>query len=152
MLDIRIANAESDAVTLAEHNCAMALETEDKLLDLDLTILGVNGLFERPEFGFYLVAEVDGIVAATLMVTYEWSDWRNGLFWWIQSVYVKPQFRRQGLYRDMYKRLKAMANQQATPVCGFRLYAETENVNANATYEDSGMHVCEYFMFEEETA
>ena len=152
MLDIRIANAESDAVTLAEHNCAMALETEDKLLDLDLTILGVNGLFERPEFGFYLVAEVDGIVTATLMVTYEWSDWRNGLFWWIQSVYVKPQFRRQGLYRDMYKRLKAMANQQATPVCGFRLYAETENVNAHATYEDSGMHVCEYFMFEEETA
>lgn len=152
MLDIRIANAESDAVTLAEHNCAMALETEGKLLDLDLTILGVNGLFERPEFGFYLVAEVDGIVTATLMVTYEWSDWRNGLFWWVQSVYVKPQFRRQGLYRDMYKRLKAMANQQATPVCGFRLYAETENVNAHATYEDSGMHVCEYFMFEEETA
>ena len=152
MLDIRIAIAESDARTLAEHNCAMALETEDKLLDLDLTILGVNGLFERPEFGFYLVAEVDGVVAATLMVTYEWSDWRNGLFWWIQSVYVKPQFRRQGLYRDMYKRLKAMANQQATPVCGFRLYAETENVNAHATYEDSGMHVCEYFMFEEETA
>jgi GNAT superfamily N-acetyltransferase len=151
MLDIRIANAESDAVTLAEHNCAMALETEGKLLDRDVAILGVNGLFERPEFGFYLVAEVDGIVAATLMVTYEWSDWRNGLFWWIQSVYVKPQFRRQGLYRGMYERLKAMAKQQATPVCGFRLYAETENVDAHTTYKASGMHVCEYFMFEEET-
>jgi len=152
MLDIRIANAESDAVTLAEHNCAMALETEGKLLDLDVAILGVNGLFERPEFGFYLVAEVDGIIASTLMVTYEWSDWRNGLFWWIQSVYVKPQFRRQGHYRGMYERLKAMAIEQATPVCGFRLYAETENVNAHATYKASGMHVCEYFMFEEETA
>ena len=86
------------------------------------------------------------------MVTYEWSDWRNGLFWWIQSVYVKPQFRRQGLYRGMYEQLKTMALDQETPVCGFRLYAETDNVGAHATYVDSGMHVCEYLMFEEETA
>ena len=109
MVDIRVANAESDALILAEHNCAMALETENKLLDLEVAILGVNGLFKRPEFGFYLVAQVNGTVAATLMVTYEWSDWRNGLFWWIQSVYVKPQFRREGLYRGMYEHLKTMA-------------------------------------------
>lgn len=152
MLDIRVANAESDALILAEHNCAMALETEAKLLDLEIAILGVNGLFERSEFGFYLVAEVNATVAATLMVTYEWSDWRNGLFWWIQSVYVKPHFRRQGLYRGMYEHLKSMATQQAEPVCGFRLYAETENIGAHATYVASGMHVCEYVMFEEATA
>lgn len=152
MVDIRVANAESDALILAEHNCAMALETENKLLDLEVAILGVNGLFKRPEFGFYLVAQVNGTVAATLMVTYEWSDWRNGLFWWIQSVYVKPQFRRQGLYRGMYEQLKTMALGQETPVCGFRLYAETDNVGAHATYVDSGMHVCRYLMFEEETA
>ena len=143
MVDIRVANAESDALILAENNCAMALETEDKLLDLEVAILGVNGLFERSEFGFYLVAEVNGTVAASLMVTYEWSDWRNGLFWWIQSVYVKPQFRREGLYRGMYEHLKTMALDKETPVCGFRLYAETDNVGAHATYVDSGMHVCE---------
>ena len=152
MVDIRVANAESDALILAENNCAMALETEDKLLDLEVAILGVNGLFERSEFGFYLVAEVIGTVAASLMVTYEWSDWRNGLFWWIQSVYVKPQFRREGLYRGMYEHLKTMALDKETPVCGFRLYAETDNVGAHATYVDSGMHVCRYLMFEEETA
>ena len=152
MLIIRNANADQDTKMLTQHNCAMALETEGKVLDIESAELGVQGLFDRPQFGFYLVAEVDGQPIASLMVTYEWSDWRNGLFWWIQSVYVKPQFRRQGLYRGMYEHLKTMASDQETPVCGFRLYAETENVGAHATYVDSGMHVCEYLMFEEETA
>ena len=152
MINIRVDDAQQDASMLTQHNCAMALETENKVLDPEAAQLGVQGLFERPQFGFYLVAEVDGQPAASLMVTYEWSDWRNGLFWWIQSVYVKPQFRRQGLYRGMYEHLKAMASDQETPVCGFRLYAETGNFGAHATYVDSGMHVCEYLMFEEETA
>ncbi len=152
MINIRVADAQQDTFMLTQHNCAMALETENKVLDPEAAQLGVQGLFERPQFGFYLVAEVDGQPAASLMVTYEWSDWRNGLFWWIQSVYVKPQFRRQGLYRGMYEHLKAMASDQETPVCGFRLYAETGNFGAHATYVDSGMHVCEYLMFEEETA
>ena len=80
MLKIRIAE-KSDASLLSGHNCAMALETENKVLDPQAAMLGVEGLFERPQFGFYLIAEVDGLPAATLMVTYEWSDWRNGLFW-----------------------------------------------------------------------
>ena len=151
MLKIRTGTIE-DSGLLTAHNCAMALETENKTLDPEVAILGVEGLFERPQFGFYLVAEEDSTAAATLMVTYEWSDWRNGLFWWIQSVYVKPHFRRQGLYRGMYEHLKSMATQQAEPVCGFRLYAETENIGAHATYVASGMHVCEYVMFEEATA
>ena len=148
MLKIRIAE-KSDASLLSGHNCAMALETENKVLDPQAAMLGVEGLFERPQFGFYLIAEVDGLPAATLMVTYEWSDWRNGLFWWIQSVYVKTEFRRQGLYSAMYEELKRMAAAQETPVCGFRLYAETENHSAQATYNNSGMHASDYIMFEE---
>ena len=85
MLNIRVAQ-RSDAPLLTAHNCAMALETENRVLDAQTAKRGVEGLFARPQFGFYLIAEVDQMPAATLMVTYEWSDWRNGLFWWIQSV------------------------------------------------------------------
>ena len=152
MINIRVADAQQDASMLTQHNCAMALETENKVLDPEAAQLGVQGLFERPQFGFYLVAEVDGQPAASLMVTYEWSDWRNGLFWWIQSVYVKQDCRRKGLYRAMYAELKRMALTQPMAVCGFRLYAETDNTNAHATYRECGMHVCEYLMFEESTA
>lgn len=151
MLKIRTASLE-DAPLLSSHNCAMALETEDKILDPVASLAGVEGLFERPQFGFYLVAEVDSVPAATLMVTYEWSDWRNGLFWWIQSVYVKAEYRRQGIYRAMYQQLQAMAEASSVPVCGFRLYAETENSKAQATYKDCGMKLCDYVMFEQSTA
>ena len=151
MLKIRTASLE-DAQLLSSHNCAMALETEDKILDPVASLAGVEGLFERPQFGFYLVAEVDSVPAATLMVTYEWSDWRNGLFWWIQSVYVKAEYRRQGIYRAMYQQLQAMAEASSVPVCGFRIYAETENSKAQATYKDCGMKLCDYVMFEQSTA
>ena len=126
MFNLRIAE-KSDAPMLAAHNCAMAFETENKSLELAVATLGAEGLFQRPELGFYLIAETDSIAAATLLVTYEWSDWRNGLFWWIQSVYVKPAYRRQGVYSKMYAHLKELALSQPTPVCGFRLYAETDN-------------------------
>lgn len=148
MFNLRIAE-KSDAPMLAAHNCAMAFETENKSLELAVATLGAEGLFQRPELGFYLIAETDSIAAATLLVTYEWSDWRNGLFWWIQSVYVKPAYRRQGVYSKMYKHLKELALSQPTPVCGFRLYAETDNQAAQATYKNLGMHACEYVMFEE---
>jgi len=148
MFNLRIAE-KSDTPMLAAHNCAMAFETENKKLELAVATRGTEGLFHRPELGFYLIAEADSIVAATLLVTYEWSDWRNGLFWWIQSVYVKPEYRRQGIYSVMYEHLKQMALSQPTPVCGFRLYAETENHAAQATYKNLGMHACEYIMFEE---
>ncbi|MDG0970037.1 MAG: GNAT family N-acetyltransferase [Porticoccaceae bacterium] len=149
MLSMRIATIEQDTGCLAEHNCAMAYETEGKILDRDQVTKGVCGLFERPQFGFYLVAEDNGLVVASLMVTYEWSDWRNGLFWWIQSVYVNKTHRRKGIYRQMYKDLKLRAKSQKQPVCGFRLYAETENLNAHKTYESCGMRTCDYIMFEE---
>ena len=149
MLTIRTANHLNDSTTIKEHNLAMALETEGKVLDKQAAELGVKGLFDQPQFGFYLLANIDEKPAASLMVTYEWSDWRNGVFWWIQSVYVKTEFRRQGIYASMYSELKKMASESHTPVCGFRLYAETENITAHATYMSSGMNACKYIMFEE---
>ena len=149
MLTIRTADHLNDSTTIKEHNLAMALETEGKVLDKQAAELGVKGLFDRPQFGFYLLANIDEKPVASLMVTYEWSDWRNGVFWWIQSVYVKTEFRRQGIYAAMYSELKKMASESNTPVCGFRLYAETENIKAHATYMSSGMNACNYLMFEE---
>ena len=98
--------------------------------------------------GFYLVVEDQGDIAASLMVTTEWSDWRNGLFWWIQSVYVRPENRRQGLYRKLYKSVKALAESE-TNVCGFRLYVEYYNTNAQSTYRALGMEETVYKVFEE---
>jgi GNAT superfamily N-acetyltransferase len=139
MLTIRTADHLNDSTTIIEHNCAMALETEGKVLDKQAAELGVKGLFDRPQFGFYLLANIGEKPAASLMVTYEW----------IQSVYVKTEFRRQGIYAAMYSELKKMASESHTPVCGFRLYAETKNIKAHATYMSSGMNACNYIMFEE---
>ncbi|MBC3764420.1 GNAT family N-acetyltransferase [Neptunicella marina] len=136
-----------DINALVNFNQAMAHETEGKVLDKDTLTQGVARLINQPEYGFYLVAETDGEIAAGLMVTYEWSDWRNGLFWWIQSVYVMPDFRRQGLYTALYNEVKALAEKQ-TGVCGFRLYVEKENIAAQKTYQALGMQECEYFMYQ----
>ena len=126
----------------------MALETERKVLLPRVIGAGVRGLLRRPDSGFYTVAERDGEVIGALMVTKEWSDWRNGDFWWIQSVYVRPEFRRRGVYRRLYRHLQALAaNKRA--VCGFRLYVERDNRRAQATYRASGMERTRYLVFEE---
>ncbi len=138
----------SDAQTIIEFNIAMALETEDKVLKRSEIEPGVQGLFDHPEYGFYMVAESDGQIAGSLMITFEWSDWRNGVFWWIQSVYVRPEFRRRGVYRAMYNVIKDMAAEM-TSVCGFRLYVERENINAQMTYQSLGMEETHYKLFEE---
>ena len=109
---------------------------------------GVKHMIENPQLGFYLVVELDNGIQASLSVTYEWSDWRNGIFWWIQSVYVRPDYRRQGLYRELYTRVKELAEQEPL-VCGYRLYVERENINAQKTYEAQGMHETEYKLYEE---
>ncbi len=146
-IHIRFARQE-DAETIARFNTAMARETEELVLD-PLTIgAGVRALFENPAHGFYIVAEVDGETAACLMITKEWSDWRNGLFWWIQSVYVAPAYRRRGIYRRMYAFIKSQAAQKEN-VCGFRLYVEKSNQNAQQTYRSLGMQATRYQMFEE---
>lgn len=138
----------SDAQVIIEFNIAMALETEHKILKRSEIEPGVHGLFSHPEYGFYMVAESNGQVVGSLMITYEWSDWRNGVFWWIQSVYVRPEFRRQGVYRSMYEVIKEMTSRNSG-VCGFRLYVERDNTRAQHTYTSLGMEETHYKLFEE---
>ncbi len=137
-----------DAAELAEFNISMARETESVELIPDVIRAGVEAMIQHPERGFYLVVELDNGIQASLMVTTEWSDWRNGTFWWIQSVYVRPQYRRQGLYRELYERVKELAEQDSS-VCGFRLYVERDNRIAQQTYASLGMRETEYKIFEE---
>jgi ribosomal protein S18 acetylase RimI-like enzyme len=143
---IRLATP-ADAGVLIEFNAAMALETEGKELLADVIGAGVRSLLGNPAAGFYLLAEQDSAVGS-LMITKEWSDWRNGTFWWIQSVYVRPEFRRQGVYKSLYRHVQELASKDPA-VCGFRLYVERENERAQATYSALGMKQTHYLVFEE---
>lgn len=148
-LSIRPAT-RADAPRLADWNAAMALETEGKRLDPAVLARGVEGVFDDPRRGIYLVAERDGVPAGCLLVTYEWSDWRGGDFWWIQSVYVAPDARRGGVFRALYAAVRERA--RAAGAVGLRLYVETENRRAQRTYADLGMAPCHYLMYEEALA
>jgi GNAT superfamily N-acetyltransferase len=146
---VQIRRAEMrDAAILATFNSALALETENKSLDAKTIRAGVSRLLADSHHGFYIVAEVDGQIAGCLMITYEWSDWRNGVFWWIQSVYVKPEFRRRGIYRALYDYIREQAKADCD-ICGLRLYAENENVTAHRAYEKLGMTEAHYKIYEE---
>ena len=149
VMEIRIATRE-DIPALVEFNQAMALETEHKHLNEATLTGGVSAVFNDAGKGFYVVTDVEGTVAAGLMVTTEWSDWRNGWFWWIQSVYVRPEHRGRGLYGQMYEFVKGRAT-KAGNICGFRLYVEKENEKAQRVYEKLGMERTYYLMYEEET-
>lgn len=148
--DVTRAATLDDSEAIQAFNIAMALETEGKSLCPETISRGVRALIEDPSKGFYLVAEREGTVVGCLLVTKEWSDWRNGDFWWIQSVYVTSENRRQGIYRDMYRVVKQMAKADGN-VCGFRLYVEMENRAAQQTYERLGMQETHYKMYEEPT-
>jgi ribosomal protein S18 acetylase RimI-like enzyme len=137
-----------DAAVLVEFNSAMALETEGKRLLPEVIGAGVRSLLERPASGFYLIAETDAGVIGSLLITKEWSDWRNGDFWWIQSVYVRPEWRRKGVYKKLYRHVQELAAQDPK-VCGFRLYVERENSRAQETYRALGMKETHYRVFEE---
>jgi GNAT superfamily N-acetyltransferase len=150
-MTITIRAAErSDISHVAQWNAAMAWETEHKTLDPVVLQRGVTAVFDEPRRGFYLVAEVDGTPAGCLLVTYEWSDWRAGDFWWIQSVYVTEAARRHGVFRSLYEDVKQRARQAGA--VGLRLYVETENERAQRTYAGLGMSRCHYFMYETEFA
>ena len=144
-LSIRAA-ALTDLADLVAWNAAMAWETEHRRLDTAILQRGVSGVFEQPRRGFYLIAERDGVAVGSLLVTYEWSDWRCGDFWWIQSVYVIPAARRGGVFRALYTAVEQDA--AAAGAAGLRLYVETENDRAQTTYADLGMQRCHYFMYE----
>ena len=127
----------------------MAQETEELALDADVVRPGVAAVLADDTLGFYLVAEVDGQAAGQLMVTYEWSDWRNGLFWWIQSVYVRLEFRRRGVYSALHRQV-AQAARETGGVCGIRLYVEQDNTIAQQVYKSLEMHRTRYQMYEVE--
>ena len=147
-LDVEIDLGQSaDAAALVDFNRAMARETEDKELDVETVTAGVATLLAEPARGFYVVARQGGALVGSLMITKEWSDWRCGDFWWIQSVYVRPTARRQGVYRRLYEFVQARAA-GADNVCGFRLYVERDNHRAQQTYEALGMHESVYRMYE----
>lgn len=137
----------ADASIVAVFNVAMALETEGKTLSEHIITAGVTKLMTNPDLGFFLVAETDGQIAGCLGITFEWSDWRNGLFWWIQSVYVHPDFRRHGVFRRLYEHVTNLAHRDDS-VCGVRLYVEKENATAQQTYRKLGMTETDYRLFE----
>ncbi len=143
---IRSARPE-DSQTIAEFNAAMALETEDLALEPGRVLAGVKAALADPSKGFYLVAESDRSIVGQLMVTFEWSDWRNGVFWWIQSVYVRPDARGHGVYKALYAETQHRAA-EAGNVCGIRLYVERDNRRAQQTYERLGMKNTAYSMYE----
>ena len=128
----------ADLEFLVSGNCALAVETEDRELERVRVRDGVRRVLHDPSLGFYLVAERDDRPAGQLMVTFEWSDWRNGVFWWIQSVYVPAEHRRQGVFRALYEEVVRRAEEQGD-VCGLRLYVEEENGRALSAYRALGM-------------
>lgn len=146
-LTIRTATAD-DADLLVQFNEAMAQETEDKHLDADTVRDGVQTMLNDRSQGFYLVAVRAEDIVGSLMTTTEWSDWRNGEFWWIQSVYVRPEARRTGVYTALHRTVRQRAR-QASGVCGLRLYVERGNTTARDTYEALGMTETSYRMYEE---
>lgn len=145
-ITIRLADP-ADAEFLVRGNATMALETEHLSLDLDRLRDGVHALFEDTSRGVYYIAEAKGRRVGQMMITYEWSDWRNGMFWWIQSVWVEPEFRGQGIFKALYAHVEKLARADAG-VCGLRLYVEQDNERAQGTYVRCGMTRTAYQMFE----
>ncbi len=136
-----------DRDVLVDFNAALAAETEDKQLDRERLSVGVAALLADPAKGRYLVAEEDGRVLGALAITTEWSDWRDGWFWWIQSVYVHAEARGRGVYRLLHEEVLRQARVRED-VCGVRLYVEEDNTAARRTYERRGMHETSYRLYE----
>ncbi len=137
-----------DLEVIVDFNARIASETEDTTLDRDTLRTGVRALLDDPSKGRYFVACVDDQVVGQIMHTREWSDWRNGDIWWIQSVYVHADHRRQGVFAGLYRHLQRLA-EAAPGVVGLRLYVEVENAPAQATYARLGMDDASYRVMQE---
>lgn len=146
MIEIRKA-IPVDWETIAGFQVAMAKETEAIDLDWETISNGVKAIFENPSLGQYFLAEIDGKVVASLMTTFEWSDWRNSMVWWLQSVYVLPEYRKLGIFRKMYEHVKNLV-QHNENVSGIRLYVVTSNDTARKAYETVGMDGERYRLYE----
>jgi len=136
-----------DISEIAQFNIAMAQETEERQLDPETIQSGVAGVIQDHARGFYLIAERSQAAVGSLLITFEWSDWRNGTLWWIQSVYVKPEHRRTGVFKALYDAVIARAR-AAKSVRGIRLYVEQENLDAQSVYQKLSMQKTPYQMFE----
>ncbi|WP_294390892.1 GNAT family N-acetyltransferase [uncultured Clostridium sp.] len=147
-MEIRRATLE-DINIIAKYNYNLAFETEDKKLDMNILTKGVKRLIEDESKGVYYVCEIDGKIVGQIMYTYEWSDWRNGTFLWIQSVYVNKENRGIGVFKALYNYIKDMCDKDKN-ICGIRLYVEKENYVAQNTYSNLGMYKCNYYMYEYE--
>jgi len=138
---------QEDLSVLVEFQLNMALETENLKLDKEVLTKGMQAVLNDDTKGQYFIAEVEGVVAGSLMITYEWSDWRNGMIWWIQSVYVSPQFRGQKVYSALYNYIKETV--KADPnLRGIRLYVDKTNLKAQQVYTTLGMNGEHYATFE----
>jgi GNAT superfamily N-acetyltransferase len=145
MITIRKAKPE-DAEVIIDFQQKMAWETEQLTLNPAVVTAGVKAVFENPSRGDYWVACINDTVIASLLITFEWSDWRNANVWWFQSVYVVPGYRRQGIFSMMYSHIRNLAEEQN--VAGLRLYVETKNTRAQKTYEALGMSSEHYAFYE----
>lgn len=146
--DLKIRSAaRPDAPTIVEFNRRLALETEAKRLDPDVLARGVELALERPELCRYFLAEANGRIVGQTMLTYEWSDWRAGVFWWIQSVYVQAEHRGRGVFRALFEQIAELAKAEPE-VCGLRLYVEQHNATALSTYERLGMVASGHLLYE----
>ena len=134
---------------IAQFQVAMAAESEGTALDLTIVTKGVSLAVEDPAKGSYFLAcTADGTVAGSLFLTKEWSDWHATWYWWVQSVYVRPQFRQQGAYRALYQHVRKLAKEAG--ITSLRLYVDRDNERAKKTYHAQGMSESHYLMFEEE--
>lgn len=136
-----------DLIDIVNFQVAMAAETENMTLNRYVCMRGVEAVFEDRNLGRYFVAEHEGLPIASLLITPEWSDWRNGVVWWIQSVYVRPEYRRKGVYAGLYHHVKRIAESNES-VKGIRLYVDRTNTAAQDVYRRLGMNGEHYQVFE----
>ena len=147
-LDLTITQGKaSDIDTIVRFQADMAMESEGTMLDMDRLTLGGSYAINDEQKGIYLVARANDTPIGSLMLTREWSDWNNQWYWWIQSVYVMPEYRKKGVYKAMYTTLKDMARENG--VSQIRLYADRTNLSAQQVYQRLGMTESHYLMFEE---
>jgi GNAT superfamily N-acetyltransferase len=137
----------TDAAVIADFNSQLAWETEKLKLDSETIQRGVRAVLRDAAKGIYFVSEHEGAVVGQMLITYEWSDWRNGNFWWIQSVYVAAEFRQNGVFRSLFTQIQKLAKSRRD-VCGLRLYVEKNNRRAQRAYERLGMKHTHYEVYE----